>query len=105
MKSKQIAKNAIIKLTEKPTEELINSAISDICKVFIEDFHHLRKARNIKFDSALVPLFKEMDQKWNTVRALLFQHYNIHLIVSNGFRTLLKRMNLRAYEFYMKSLK
>ena len=105
MKSKQIVKHFIIKSKDLKDQELINQAIDRTVKIFIDDFINLRKARNIRFDSGLIPLFKELDQKWNTVRALLFKHYKVHLIKYNGFRIILKTRMPVAYKFYMKSLK
>lgn len=101
MRSKQIVKEFIDKAKDLSSEEVINDALDDIVNQFIKDFSNLKKSRNIKFDKALIPLFKELDRKWNCVRGLLFKHYKEHLIKTNGFGIILKTRFPIAYEYYI----
>ncbi len=101
MKAKEIVKKFVGKVKDNLSNEgLINECIDEIVIQFWNDFAHLRSARNIKFDKGLLPLFRELDNKWNTVRRLLFKRYGQHLIKPEGFGIILKMRFPKGYEYY-----
>lgn len=104
MKAKQIAQEFIEAVPDIRNKEERERAVIRMIAIFDKDFHQIRKSRNIRFDRALIPIFKELDQKWNSVRCKLKAHYGVSVIVPNGFRIHLQEMYHPAYELYMNSL-
>lgn len=103
MKSKEITKAFVATAPDIINEEARTKALSEMINTFINDLHSLKEARNIQTDQGLLPIFRELDQKWNAVRRQLCKHYGVNVIIQNGFRQILKQQMPMAYEFYVGS--
>jgi len=103
MKSKFITKKFIEIAKDLSAEKQINEALHELITIFNSDFHDLKKIRNIKTDQALIPLFDELNKKWNTVRSLIYKHYKQHIIKPNGFTEILKTSYPLAYTYWLNS--
>ncbi len=104
MRAKDIAAEFIESVPNTEEEEQMQKALLSLMNTFIEDFKNLQVARNIQLDRALIPLCKEMDQKWNSVRSKLYKSYGIHVIIPYGFREILKDQVPQVYRYYMQNL-
>lgn len=94
MKSKELAKRFIESTDQK-------SMLVDIINEFGEEFKRLQKARNIKFDRGLIPIFRDMDNKYKSFASLVNKHYNKKMLKYTGFQIWLKQFYPIAYDYYI----
>lgn len=104
MKAKQYAQQFIENVPDIMDTEKRNAEIKALCKGFWNDFDNLKTERKVTTDQGFIPIFKELDQKWNSVRIRLKKHYGVNVIINNGFKILLKQSAPLAYKFYMDSV-
>lgn len=104
MKAKDLASKFIIIVDDIKNEQQILDAVSMLVKEFQQDFLDLRKIRNPKTDRALIPMFVELDNKWNAVRRRLIKHYKVAPIKIDGFSQILKNTFPEGYKYYKSSI-
>jgi hypothetical protein len=97
MKAKELAER-FINADDKETE------LHEIIKGISVEVDTLRKARNIKVDTGLIGIFKDLDKKYQTFAMIVNSHYNHNAIKPYFFRIWLKTVYPGAYDYYLASV-
>ena len=97
MKAKVLAKK-FIDSENKKTE------LNEIIKGIGVEIDTLRKARNIKVDTGLIGIFKDLDRKYQTFAMIVNTHYNYNAIKPYFFRIWLQTVYPEAYIYYLASV-
>lgn len=58
---------------------------TELLKDFLKEMDDIKEKRHIKFDRGLVPLIREMNQKWNALANLFKQKYGEETLKRDGF--------------------
>lgn len=66
--------------------EECSSAIANMLNEMNSEVQNLLKARHVKTDAGTLPIFKEMNQKWNAIVRLFEKKYGATPIVKDGFQ-------------------
>lgn len=104
MKVKAIAQKFIEQTLDVNDTEKVKESIQWLVNQFWADFVEVKKNRNIKTDHGLIPLFKEMDKKWNALSKRLTNYYGGPIIKPNGFRAILKHRSPFSHDYYINNL-
>lgn len=67
-------------------DEKANHALSEFIKALNDDVQELQKLRHVQFDRGIIPIMKEMNQKWNAVVRLFEKEYGRSPIKPDGFK-------------------
>lgn len=67
-------------------DEKANHALSEFIKALNDDVQELQKLRHVQFDRGIIPIMKEMNQKWNAVVRLFEKEYGHSPIKPDGFK-------------------
>jgi len=68
-------------------DDKVLKAISDLVHEFNKEVTELREIRHVKFDRGMIPILKEMNQKWNAIVRLFQKEYGATPIKPDGFKT------------------
>ena len=93
MKSKKMTQNFINRFPDicKPeadlmeSSKLINSGVAIMMVQIQYDYDIMVSQRRPKKKEQMLPIFRELDKKWNSIRKRLFEHYGKHIIMRDGF--------------------
>ena len=86
MKAKEYVDKYYENLTSKD-ENISLAASKELFKEFIIDEPNaLIQARNVKFDRGLIPIFKELNQKWLALGKQMEQKYGRPILKKDAFR-------------------
>jgi hypothetical protein len=97
MKAKEYA-DMYIKAENKQDEAV------KIVKMFLQEIIDLSKARNAKFDRALIPICKDLNQKWVKYAQLVNKHYPVtEPIKYSGFKGVIEKFNPELYQLWLSS--
>lgn len=67
-------------------DETVNNALSKFIMAFNDEVSELQKIRHVRFDRGIIPIMKEMNQKWNAVVRLFEKEYGCSPIRLDGFK-------------------
>lgn len=96
MKTKELVKRFI----ESEDKE---SELHEIIKGLGTELQELQKARNIKTDAGLIPIFKDMDAKYKSFVFKVNSHYGKPVLKQNLFSIWLKTVFPLAYNYYINN--
>lgn len=98
MKAKEYAENYL--KSDNKEKELVEIARSFLCEI-----ETLSKARNAKFDTALIPICKELNQKWMTFATLVNKKLPVSEPISyGGFKELVKYASPELHILWLSGL-
>lgn len=103
-KAKEYAQEFISNVTDLQDKEKLEAEIKKMTDGFFEDMRFLIKERNISKDEGLIPVVKELNAKWNSVKIKLKKHYGVNVIVDNGMSLLIKQNFPDFYSFYKSKI-
>jgi hypothetical protein len=96
MKAKEYAENYM--KSDNKNDEIIN-----IARSFLTEIDIMAKARNAKMDSALIPICRELNQKWITFATLVNKKLPIsEPIKYTGFTDLVKTYSPELFILWLK---
>lgn len=97
MKAKEYA-DKYLKSDEKEKE------IVEIARLFLLEIETLSNARNAKFDRALIPICKELEQKWHKFASLVNAKLPVTKpIMYSGFKNLVKKASPELYILWLNA--
>ena len=96
MKTKQLVKRFI----EAENKE---TTILQIITEMGTEFQTIQKARSVKTDRGLIPIFKDMDKKYRSFVFKVNTHYGEKLLKSDMFEIWLKAIYPVVYIFYKET--
>ena len=95
MKAKDYANKFIV-------AENKNDTLVEIAKEFLGEIEALAKARNAKLNSALIPICKELNQKWCKFAYIVNKKYSeSDPIKYTGFKEVLKHASPEIYSLWL----
>lgn len=91
--------------TKELVKRFINSKDkqSELVEIMVEmgtEFKNIKKARNIKYDRGLIPIFKDMDKKYKSFVFKVNTHYGKNVLKYDMFDMWLKNVYPIAYKYY-----
>ncbi len=100
MKAKQYAE----KYTNSSLEEK-DKTLYEIARMFIGEIDELKRARNAKFDRALLPILKELNQKWMKFAEIVNTKYypKTQPIKYEGFQEIVRVYFPPLFQFWNSS--
>ena len=66
--------------------EATNKAISNLIQALNADLLELQRIRHVKFDRGIIPILREVNQKWNAIVCLFEKEYGASPIKPDGFK-------------------
>lgn len=76
--------------------------IVEIAKLFLHEIESLSNARNAKFSKALIPICKELDNKWMKFAEIVNKKLPITQPISYlGFKNLVKKASPELYTLWI----
>ncbi len=67
-------------------DDMIVDAIRDLIGDLNLEVKELQEVRHVKFDRAIYPILKEMNQKWNAIVRLFEKEYGVSPIKTDGYK-------------------
>ena len=74
-------------------DDKVLKAISDLVHDFNKEVTELREIRHVKFDRGMIPILKEMNQKWNAIVRLFQKEYGATPNQARWVQNVLARSN------------